>query len=739
MKTAESEKKERKQINIAQKAIITIAFVMLIVNGVTMNIIKSVTERTMIATEEKYLNEIVKNISNTAEKTVMEYVTNCEILAKNLDVIALLHASDEENSMVDHPLKEPVVTEMENIITTFDERLMSMAIFDLEEDAYMLNTGVVSGEDFSFRERPYFEVMYTQEPMITAPYLDVLTNGLVVTIAVPVIDQGVSLGVVGMDLPIDFMESMVEESSYGDSGRSLVLAEDNTILAYADSSYINFSYSALNLVGAELERELENPTGQLVQYEMNGDQRLGLVVTVDTLGWKVLTAMDYSDFDTISAVIMYLMGCSLVFTLVLSTYFISGKFAEAMFELHHQDSLTGLYNRVGFTSVIGDTMKSPPETMGILSININGLKQINENAGISMGDNHIKSCADRLQQHFNYRFFRMSGDELLGIASDVEQEVFEEEVNQLHEAMHTGDNYDFSLGHAWGKGNYDLWKLMQEADTVMYINKQEYYASSNRKFDQVDDGILADLLSYLADDEFIVYLQPQVHLKDGSLYGAEALIRRFDKKNKKMVFPDQFIPQYEQKSIIRHVDLFVVKEVCKLLSQWNQQGKAVPISVNLSRVTLLEYGIVNSIAKICDEYQVPHKFLVIEVTERVGLIENNVASSLIQDFKALDFHISLDDFGCAYSNIVTLALIQVDEVKIDKSLVDHVTSNQKNHILVKNVLSMCNELEGTSTLAEGIEEEEQAKLLFELGCHLGQGYHFSRPIPVDEFQEKYMQ
>ncbi|MFI3200233.1 MAG: GGDEF domain-containing phosphodiesterase [Eubacteriales bacterium] len=411
---------------------------------------------------------------------------------------------------------------------------------------------------------------------------------------------------------------------------------------------------------------------------------------------------------------------------------------ESLSQLNDRDLLTGMYNRNGYSSHINALRENTPKSLGVVSVNINGLKYVNENLGNSGGDDLICHTATQLKEYFKFDFFRMSGDEFIGLAPNMAKEIFEKKVFTLHTTMKNQNNTDYSLGHAWAGGHYTLSKLLQEAETIMYINKQEYYHTSKREFDEVHDAVLGDLLSYLKNDEFMIYLQPQVRLEDGSLYGAETLIRRFDKTNQKMVFPDEFIPLYEQKSVIRHIDIFVVEEVCKLLSEWNRVGKAIPISVNLSRVTLQEYGIVDCIVEICDYYKVPHHLLVIEVTERVGLVENNVASALITAFKEQGFHISLDDFGCAYSNIVTLAQIEVDEVKIDKSLVDDLMTNKKNHTLVKHVLSMCRDLEGISTLAEGIEEECQGKLLYELGCQLGQGYFYSRPIPVEEFTRMYM-
>lgn len=409
-----------------------------------------------------------------------------------------------------------------------------------------------------------------------------------------------------------------------------------------------------------------------------------------------------------------------------------------MMELHFKDELTGCYNRTGYTHNIDKLMAKKPSMMGVVSININGLRLINEREGIAQGDRHIQKSAKRVMDHFGFEFYRMSGDELVGLAPNVSEIDFEVKAMSLYTQMRNEKNYDFSVGHAWSGERPDVMKLTSEADMLMYINKQQYYSDGKKDFDSMKDVVLAELLEHLENDEFMIYLQPQVWLKDGSLYGAEALIRMYDRKLDKMVFPDQFIPEYEEKSVIRHLDMFVLESVCKLQSEWISQGKHIPISVNFSRITLQEYGIVDSIVEICSSYNIPHELIVIEITERVGLINNNVASILVQQFKEQGFHLSLDDFGCAYSNIVTLAQIEVDEVKIDKSLVDYILSNIKNRVLVKSILAMCNELEGTATLAEGIEDAKQGELLHELGCGLGQGYHYSRPIPVSEFTDKYI-
>ncbi len=403
------------------------------------------------------------------------------------------------------------------------------------------------------------------------------------------------------------------------------------------------------------------------------------------------------------------------------------------------DILTGCYKKNSYLQKLEAYRKKIPQKLGVIFVNINGMKQTNRMYGYAQGDIRIKNIAEMLRSHFKIEFYRVSGDEFVAFFDDIEQSEFEINVYTLRKNMKMNGDEAFSLGRIWRKGRYNPIKMIEDARARMYINKQEYYSHVEYSVDELADNELGELLNKLTNGEFMVYLQPQIFMNDKSLFGAEALIRGYDKVEQKLIFPNQFIPEYERKSIIRHIDMFVIDQVCQLLAEWGTLNKQIPISVNLSRVTLLEFDIVNTIAKICDSYDVPRELVVIEVTERMGLVTNDVDASLVTEFKNQGFRISLDDFGCAYSNIVTLAQVAVDEVKIDKSLVDHIVTDKKNAIIVKHILAMCNELNQVNTLAEGIELQEQADRLHEFQCHVGQGYLYSRPIPVAEFFEKYIQ
>lgn len=407
--------------------------------------------------------------------------------------------------------------------------------------------------------------------------------------------------------------------------------------------------------------------------------------------------------------------------------------------LNETDLLTGFYNRNKYNEKLEELEKAAPPSLGVLFINMNGIRETNEYLGYEHGDKKIKKAASLLIEYFNNIFYRVTGDEFIGFVEECDHGIFQETVNTLQERLKNSQQEPlFSIGESWEEGDYSVANLIKVADAVMMINKQSYYHESFQDLERIQNNILKDLFQGIAEEEFLVYLQPQVNLETEEVVGAEALIRRFDKKNNKMIFPDKFIPLYEENAMIRHIDLFVIRKTCQMLQEWKHFGKQFPISVNLSRVTLMEHGIVDTVSDILGEYEIEPKFIIIEVTERIGIIENDVASSLVDEFKAKGFKLSLDDFGSAYSNIVTLATISVDEVKIDKSLVDNILINPKNAVIVQSMLSMCLNLDNTHTLAEGIETKEQAEFLRSAMCHLGQGYYFSRPIPSEAFFQQYI-
>ncbi len=251
-------------------------------------------------------------------------------------------------------------------------------------------------------------------------------------------------------------------------------------------------------------------------------------------------------------------------------------------------------------------------------------------------------------------------------------------------------------------------------------------------------SVQEDLLAAIEDKEFQIYFQPKVQLTDGKVVGAEALVRRKISREDALVYPDIFVKIYEEQAIIRHLDLYVVERACQTLAQWQAEGVAIPISVNFSRVTLTEYGIMDTVKEICLRHGVPHHLLIIEFTERIAMMNETAYYNLAVQFQEEGFQLSLDDFGAAYSNLITLAKIDVNEIKIDKTLIRNMEYDRKNQIVLKSIIRLCNAIENTIPLAEGIETQYQADKLLEFGCVYGQGNLFSPPIEGKDFYRKFL-
>ena len=226
-------------------------------------------------------------------------------------------------------------------------------------------------------------------------------------------------------------------------------------------------------------------------------------------------------------------------------------------------------------------------------------------------------------------------------------------------------------------------------------------------------------------------------LNTGKAVGAEALIRYYDDE-KGVIGPMQFIGMLERENLISYIDLFVLEEVCRLVKRWEaREYPDITVSFNFSRMTLLNSDIVESTESVVKKYGVDRGRLEIEVTESIGELGRDTVYKALEQFKALGYRISLDDFGTKYSNLAILSDIEFDVLKLDKSLVDKIRTDQVSRQVVSHVISMCEDL-GIQTVAEGVEEKEQEQILKQACCGVGQGYRYGRPMEEGEFEREFL-
>ena len=239
----------------------------------------------------------------------------------------------------------------------------------------------------------------------------------------------------------------------------------------------------------------------------------------------------------------------------------------------------------------------------------------------------------------------------------------------------------------------------------------------------------------IAKKQFEVYYQPKVNILDQSLCGCEALVRWI--RNGFIVSPMEFIPVLEQEGTICTLDFYVLERVCETIRSWMDKGiEPVRISVNFSRSHLRNEGLSQRIFALIDKYKVDPNYLEIELTEMSGYDNYEKLEQFIKEMKSKGVHISIDDFGTGYSSLNLLTDLEVDTVKLDRSYSVRLDKEtEKTKVLIHNIVNMVHEL-GYSVIAEGVEKEEQADFLREIGCSMVQGYLYDKPLPLEEFEKR---
>ncbi len=403
-----------------------------------------------------------------------------------------------------------------------------------------------------------------------------------------------------------------------------------------------------------------------------------------------------------------------------------------------RDPLTGVKNRFSYSQKLEELAVYCPRSIGIVYIDINGLKSINADKGYKHGDAIIKSLVRILKRHFQDSVYRIDGDEFLILRENISYDNFELLIDKFKESIDENSYFAISMGSVWTEECEDIPQQIQRANSMLIVDKQEYYKAKelNIKYQSM---LLTTLQAEIEENAFCVYLQPQVDLQTRDVVSAETLIRKLDPDGN-IIAPAYFIPLYEKFGIVNQIDFFVFKTICRTLQKWQQECKndTMQISVNFSRHSLTHPVIGEHLCGICEEFNVSPARIIIEITETIEHTDKEQQIEIIEEFSRRGFSVSLDDFGAGYSNLSILAEAKFDEVKLDKSLIDTIANSEKTQSIIKSILTVCDELKIPSSIAEGIETEEQYAIIKSMNCDKGQGYLFGRPMPINEFEEKYI-
>ena len=421
---------------------------------------------------------------------------------------------------------------------------------------------------------------------------------------------------------------------------------------------------------------------------------------------------------------------------------------DMLHRLSYHDLLTNALNRNAFMDVLSQFRPGQYASAGIIYIDINGMKEINDFYGHHQGDKILITTVAKVFNLFKPdELFRIGGNEFVIITYDLTETDFYEKFNLLRNIFCKKTNLPFSIatGSCWVKSPSDLNSLLQQADSAMYTDKKKFYygkEKTSRYRHNLDD--ILNLANYSALQEaltagqFCIYFQPKISLDTEEFIGSEALIRYINQAGE-IIAPNNFIPILEEARLIKMLDLYVFEEVCKQINIWKERKLRVkPVSINLSRSTLSYHFLADQLLALITKHNIDISLLELEVTETAEVDNQLVFSQALEKLKEYGFSISIDDFGVRNASLSLFTTINFDILKLDRSLVKTLAQNQKARILIRSLAVICSDL-GIKLIAEGVETLEQLDILKELRCNEVQGYLFSKPLPLNDFENKYLQ
>jgi diguanylate cyclase (GGDEF)-like protein len=413
--------------------------------------------------------------------------------------------------------------------------------------------------------------------------------------------------------------------------------------------------------------------------------------------------------------------------------------------LARHDSLTELPNRRWFLEAVGQALKNPSlRAGGLLLVDLNGFKEVNDTLGHHHGDLVLKEVGPRLAAAFRSEDLvaRLGGDEFAVFMPGADSDAAQTAVQRLQDALHTPVDVDgisleldASIGLAWyPEHGGDVDTLLQRADVAMYRAKASHnslvtYRSEDDYHSPERLVIAGDLRRALLSDQLVLHYQPQVELGVGRPVAAEGLVR-WQHPQRGLLGPFEFIEVAERTGLIKDLTNRVLDLGLADLRRWTDDGRKLSLSLNVSVRSLLDRRFPEEVEKLLAHHGVDGKSLTLELTESSLMVDPEVAKKTMRHLAELGVSVAIDDFGTGYSSLAYLTDLPIGELKIDKSFVRAMGSDARNAIVVRSTIELAHNL-GLRTVAEGIEDAFTFERLRALGCELAQGFHMSRPLPAD--------
>jgi len=415
------------------------------------------------------------------------------------------------------------------------------------------------------------------------------------------------------------------------------------------------------------------------------------------------------------------------------------------------DTLTGLPNRTLFRDRIKTQLliaNKENDTLGIVLIDINNFKTMNDALGHECGDQILVEFCNRINETLapNETFSRLGSDEFILIIPETSSAETIDKVklmiNRVEDEFSINHQHGLNINASFGISMFpehgtDRSLLLRHADIALHAAKKAN--ASFHIYDEVEDqandthiSLAVDIGHALNEKQFELYYQPKIDIKTNTIISAEAL-GRWKHPTKGFIPPDIFIDALEQYNFIDRYTYNAIDEAVINIKQWISVGHNIKVAINISTQTLMNPDFINQIESRITEFSIC-KRIIFEITESLFLSNQDFVFDSLTRLRALGIELSIDDFGTGYSSLSRLKKLPVNELKIDQSFIKDMNENVDDQIIVRSIIDLAHNL-GLTVVAEGVETKEILDRLNTLGCDIAQGYLISRPMPAKDFEK----
>ena len=540
-----------------------------------------------------------------------------------------------------------------------------------------------------------------------------------------------------------------------DSIYVVVPEKEHSFFDYAQAGMTEEDFSVLT---AEYTECIDSKVSGKSYADIYDDNQLLIYYPIEgTDGWSVMNCYPRAVIKSrmrriqVTAIIMFtIIVCIMICAAVILLRFLNEE-KKRVTALEFLDGLTGAYNRSAFIARCEEILKENKNLpYYMICFDVVNFRIINETYGHERSDNIIIEMANGCKEAFGHSevYGRLTADVFVALTLDDGEE---DERIKFIESRVAEEAKRYYINHPIKvkRGRYEVTDITESINRMIdkaniarkYVNLNANDLSCRYTDDLMNDARKAEEIESkmhlaLQNGEFKPFLQPKFNMVENKISGAEALVR-WIQDDGTIVPPGDFIPLFERNGFVEKVDFYMLEEICKYIRKMIDENREVyKVSVNQSRYLMNDPEYVAKVKAILLKYQIPVGLIELELTETVFFHEKERMIKMMNDLKLMNVDLSIDDFGSGYSSFNILKDVPFDVLKIDREFLSDTDHTEKGKWILKEIVEMAHGL-GMSVICEGVETKEQIDLLVSIHCHYAQGFYFSRPIPLQEFIDKY--